>query len=165
MERGRICVLVHERKRIGRMGQVQTSCLSFTLFLFCCFSLPSRLPLCPWGEPYRLAAWIVPPLYMPRPCVVWLNCHCAKHKRERHTRKGYGYIYGGRERNEWPCRLTNDSEIFLFSSFHHASCVCLMGREWHATFPPLHPTSLFSCLTLLLVSPIYSLDILDLWRR
>lgn len=135
----RECVCVRLWTRIERTIQVPESFASFTFFFS---SFAASLCLCASvavGTARSLVGWIAVPLYTPKPCVVWLNCHCTKHKREKIQQKGtriYTKRETERERNEWPCHVRADSEIFLRSSCHHASCVCLMEREWQGGPPP-----------------------------
>lgn len=147
---------------LGEWGKFKRLvCLSH-FFLFCSFSLPSRLPLCPRGEPYRLAAWIVPPLYMPSPCVVWLNCHCTKHKREKTHQKGiwiYIYIYteGEKEMNDHAAlRMT-----VKYSSSHPSIMLHVCAWWGENDTPPHHPTSLFSVFWSAAVS-LFSLSLLSI---
>lgn len=150
MERCRVCVQVRKCVCTQVKEDRENDAGSNVLSVVCTSPvLCSFLFLCPRGESYRLAGWAVLFLYMPRP-MVWLNCHCFKvcdvcvcgrggqkdKKGKDSVEGGKGWMLRERERNEWPCRLPTDSEIFLLSSSHHASCVCLMGREWQPSPPP-----------------------------
>lgn len=72
-------------------------------------------------------------------CCVCFNWHFTEIKVQRETRSRCK-----QETNEWSQRLKTDSELFALTSYHHASCLCLMTRARRpSTVPPYRPTSLF----------------------
>lgn len=75
---------------------------------------------------------------------VCFNWHFTEIKVQRETRSRCK-----QERNEWSQRLKTDSELFALTSYHHASCLCLMTRaRQQSTVPPYRPTSLFILVSL-----------------
>lgn len=88
-------------------------------------------------------------------CYVCLNWNFTEIKVQRETRSRCK-----QERNEWSQHLKSDSELFTLSSYHHASCLCLMARAI-----PLSHLSFHSRLPLLshLLLVLRTLHVWSIW--